>query len=82
MTYGEAANVEEMSEGHYLPEGLASGCTLVNEVAQDAVIRYEDVRLPPDRLADRLRAEQYAHFSGATWLRDHLDGVLPTAARA
>ena len=26
MTYGEAANVEEMSAGRYLPEGLVAGC--------------------------------------------------------
>jgi hypothetical protein len=28
----------------------------------DEVIKYEDVELPPNRLADDLREEQYAHF--------------------
>ena len=28
MTYGEATNVDEMSAGHYLPEGLVEGCRL------------------------------------------------------
>ena len=50
-TYGEAANTQEMSDGHYLPEGLVSGCTVLRDVAQDEVLRYEDVQLPPDRLA-------------------------------
>ena len=72
MTYGEAVNTAEMSDGRYLPEGLVEGCTLVRDIAKDAVLRYDDVVLPPGRLADRLRAEQYRHFSGSTWLEDHL----------
>jgi len=70
MTYGEAVNAQEMSEGRYLPEGLVEGCTLRRDVAQDAVVTYDDVTLPPGRLADRLRAEQYVHFFGQSWLRD------------
>lgn len=71
-TYGEAVNTQEMSDEQYLPEGLAEGCVLVRDVAKDTVLRYDDVVLPPDRLADKLRAEQYRHFSGATWLEDRL----------
>ena len=56
MTYGEAANVDEMSKGQYLPEGLVEGCKLVRDVKKDAVLTYNDVELPPNRLADRLRA--------------------------
>jgi predicted homoserine dehydrogenase-like protein len=70
MTYGEAANVEEMCSGRYLPEGLVEGCKLVHSVAKDSVVTYDDVELPPDRLADRLRAEQYLLFRGERWLRD------------
>ncbi len=70
MTYGEAVNAREMSDGRYLPEGLVAGCTLKRDVAQDAVVTYDDVTLPPGRLADRLRAEQYVHFFGQSWLRD------------
>jgi predicted homoserine dehydrogenase-like protein len=62
LTYGEATNVDEMSSQRYLPEGLVEGCRLVRDVAQDQVLKYDDVDLPPDRLADRLRAEQYARF--------------------
>jgi predicted homoserine dehydrogenase-like protein len=41
-------------------------------VAQDEVITYDDVDLPADRLADRLRAEQYRHFRAETWLEERL----------
>jgi predicted homoserine dehydrogenase-like protein len=72
MTYGEAENVEEMSARHYLPEGLVGGCKLKRDVRKDSVIAYEDVELPPNRLADRLRAEQYDHFRSEAWLQDLL----------
>jgi predicted homoserine dehydrogenase-like protein len=70
MTYGEAVNVEEMCAGQYLPEGLVGGCKLKRDIRKDGVIAYEDVEVPPNRLADRLRAEQYHHFRGETWLQD------------
>ena len=76
MTYGEAANVDEMSGGRYLPEGLVEGCRLVRDIAQDAVLTYEDVELPAGRLADQLRAEQYRHFRGENWLEAR---ILETA---
>ncbi|SFV33411.1 NAD(P)H-dependent oxidoreductase [Hyphomicrobium facile] len=72
MTYGEAVNVDEMSRGRYLPEGLVEGCKLKRDIQKDEVLTYDDVILPPDRLADRLRAEQYRHFRGETWLDDRL----------
>jgi predicted homoserine dehydrogenase-like protein len=72
-TYGEAVNVEEMSAGQYLPEGLVEGCRLKRPVAKDQVITYADVELPEGRIADRLRAEQYVHFRGETWLQDLLE---------
>jgi predicted homoserine dehydrogenase-like protein len=70
MTYGEAVNVEEMSGNQYLPEGLVEGCRLRRSVARDSVIAYSDVELPPGRLADKLRAEQYARFRDETWLQE------------
>jgi predicted homoserine dehydrogenase-like protein len=75
MTYGEAVNTEEMSSEHYLPEGLVEGCRLLRDIPKDSVIRYEDVVLPPDRIADQLRAEQYRVFRGETWLEDVVQGV-------
>ncbi len=70
MTYGEAANVDEMSSQQYLPEGLVEGCKLRRDVKKDAVLTYSDVELPTGRLADRLRAEQYKHFRSERWLEE------------
>jgi predicted homoserine dehydrogenase-like protein len=70
MTYGEAVNADEMCGERYLPEGLVEGCKLKRPVKKDAVITYDDVELPTDRVADRLRAEQYRHFRGETWLEE------------
>jgi predicted homoserine dehydrogenase-like protein len=75
MTYGEAVNVHEMSEKRYLPEGLVEGCKLTRNINKDEVITYDDVELPPNRLADQLRAEQYRYFRGETWLEERI-GVL------
>ncbi len=72
MTYGEAVNVDEMSESRYLPEGLVEGCRLRRPVAKDAVLTYDDVDLPAGRAADALRAEQYRHFRGERWLEERL----------
>ncbi|MGB8399524.1 NAD(P)H-dependent oxidoreductase [Bradyrhizobium sp.] len=70
MTYGEAVNADEMSKRQYLPEGLVEGCKLRRDIKKDAVLTYSDVDLPSGRLADRLRAEQYKHFRGESWLED------------
>ncbi|MBM2840283.1 MAG: NAD(P)-dependent oxidoreductase [Bacteroidetes bacterium] len=70
MSYGEAVNANEMCEKHYLPEGLVEGCKLKKDISKDQVITYDDVELPPNRLADQLRAEQYRHFRGETWLEE------------
>lgn len=74
-TYGEAVNTEEMSAGRYLPEGLVEGCRLTRSIAKDQVLTYDDVVLPPGRLADQLRAEQYARFRNETWLEQHLHAM-------
>jgi predicted homoserine dehydrogenase-like protein len=68
MTYGEAVNADEMCAKRYLPEGLVEGCVLKRDIPKDAVITYDAVTLPPERLADQLRAEQYRHFRGERWL--------------
>jgi len=73
MTYGEAANREEMSDGRYLPQGLVENCRLLHDMPKDSVITYNDVVLPQDRLGDQLRAEQYMHFFGDDWLQRHID---------
>jgi predicted homoserine dehydrogenase-like protein len=75
MTYGEAVNVDEMSSRQYLPEGLVEGCKLKRAIPKDQVLTYSDVELPPGRLADNLRAEQYRHFRRETWLDERLQGT-------
>jgi predicted homoserine dehydrogenase-like protein len=72
MTYGEAVNADEMSRSRYLPEGLVEGCKLKRNIAKDAVLAYDDVELPPGRLSDQLRAQQYRHFRGETWLEEKI----------
>jgi predicted homoserine dehydrogenase-like protein len=81
-TYGEAVSADEMSAGRYLPEGLVEGCRLRRDVAQDDVLTYDDIDLPPDRVADRLRAEQYRHFRGDTWLQDRVPILDPVGVSA
>jgi predicted homoserine dehydrogenase-like protein len=72
MTYGEAANADEMCANRYLPEGIVEGCRLRRDIPKDAVLTYADVELPEGRIADRLRAEQYRHFRGESWLEELL----------
>jgi predicted homoserine dehydrogenase-like protein len=78
MTYGEAVNTEEMCTMRYLPEGLVAGCRLRRAIKRDMVLTYADVDLPPGRLADKLRAEQYKHFGGESWLEHRIasDGLV------
>lgn len=79
-TYGEAVNTEEMSSRQYLPEGLVEGCKLKRDIPKDQPLGYADVELPQGRLADRLRAEQYRHFRGETWLEELLSSRNSAAA--
>jgi predicted homoserine dehydrogenase-like protein len=78
MTYGEAVNTEEMRTLRYLPEGLVEGCRLRCDIKKDSVLTYLDVDLPPGRLADRLRAEQYRHFANDRWLEQWLNHPHPS----
>ena len=65
MTYGQCVNVGEPGAADLLPMGLAEGCRLRRDVPVDGLIGLDDVELPDGRLADRLRAEQSAHFGVA-----------------
>jgi predicted homoserine dehydrogenase-like protein len=62
MTYGQCDDAEVTRSERLLPMGVAEGCRLTRAVARDQVLTYDDVELPPDRLIDRLRAEQEARF--------------------
>jgi predicted homoserine dehydrogenase-like protein len=61
-----------MSAGRYLPEGLVEGCRLIRDVPKDSVVTYDDITLPPQRLSDQLRAEQYRSFRNESWLEELL----------
>lgn len=61
--YALLENYETSRAQRLLPMGLAEGCKLLRNVTKDSAITYDDVQLPPDRLSDRLRREQDAHFA-------------------
>ena len=42
--------------------GLTDGAVLLRDVAEDAALTFDDVELPPDRLATALWREQADHF--------------------
>lgn len=56
--YGTIDNYEVSVKENLLPMGLSDGCVLKHDVPMDHVLTYDDVTLPPNRLADTLRAEQ------------------------
>lgn len=64
--YGECERASTVHQERLLPVGLAEGCVLTRDVAQDEVIGYADVTVPEGRLADRLRAEVDALFEQAS----------------
>lgn len=65
-TYGLAENHEVTRAQRLLPVGLAEGCRLRRPVKRDDVLTYDDVDVPENRLCDRLRSEQDAHFASAS----------------
>lgn len=58
MTYGVCENYSTTRTERLLPLGVAEGCRLVRDVAQDEVLTYDDVELPEGWLIHSLRAEQ------------------------
>jgi len=62
LTYGLAENTENARAERLLPIGLAEDCIVKRFVPKDAVLTFDDVVLPGDRLCDKLWHEQLAHF--------------------
>lgn len=62
-TYGQCENADIVNQENLLPMGLAEGCRLKRPVAKDHVLTYDDVEIPADSVAHRLRAEQNAYFA-------------------
>ena len=61
-TYGQAERADVVAVDGLLPMGVAEGATLAGPVAQDQVLRYDDVVLPPGRVIDDLRRRMLEHF--------------------
>ncbi|MBW4583544.1 MAG: Gfo/Idh/MocA family oxidoreductase [Tildeniella nuda ZEHNDER 1965/U140] len=68
MTYGQCENSTVVQAENLLPMGLAEGCRLKRDIPKDQALTYDDVELPPNRLSDKLRAEQNAYFTPAAVL--------------
>ena len=65
MTYGQCENAIVVQAENLLPMGLAEGCRLKRDLPKDQALTYDDVELPPNRLSDKLRAEQNAYFASS-----------------
>ncbi len=62
-SYGLCENYSISKNENFLPVGIAEGCTLLNDVAKDQVIKYSDIILPDGRLVDKFKREQNEMFS-------------------
>jgi predicted homoserine dehydrogenase-like protein len=67
--FGVLENAEQCQAERLLPMGLTDGCRVTRVIAKDTPLTYADVKRPADRLCDRLRAEQDAHFFQAAAAR-------------
>ena len=63
MTYGEAATVAERRRRPLPADGSGRGMPAGPGRAAGRVVGYDDVEVPPDRVADRLYLEQEQHFA-------------------
>ncbi len=64
--YGLIDNHFTARADNALPIALSDDCVLLNDVAKDTVIRFEDVKMPRERLRDRLWKEQMDIWSKAS----------------
>lgn len=56
--YGVIENTGVVLKERLLPMGLSDGCILKKNISKDQIITYDDVLLPQNRLAVRLRKKQ------------------------
>lgn len=61
--YGMLENVDATAAENLLPQGLAEGCRVKQDIPIDQALTYADVELSAGRQCDRLRAEQDRYFS-------------------
>jgi predicted homoserine dehydrogenase-like protein len=57
-TYGLIDNRADARAGDALPIALSRDCVMVRDVPKDGVVRFADVKLPAERISDRLWREQ------------------------
>jgi predicted homoserine dehydrogenase-like protein len=76
-TYGQLENSDTTLAGRLLPMGLAEGARLRRSVAVDQTLTYDDVDLPPERLVDRLRADQERLFAAGNEAHPLVRNALP-----
>ena len=57
-TYGLIENHAAARSAHALPIAMSEDCVLLRDVAKDAVVSFDDVKMPPTRLIDDLWHEQ------------------------
>lgn len=67
-TYGVAENIDVVRSQRLLPIGLALGGQVIRPVKKDSPLTFDDVRLPDDRMVDRLYAEQERIYNITTAL--------------
>jgi len=72
MAYGVIENAPTTAKQNLLPMGVSEGCRLLRNMSKDQPITYADIELPEGRLCDQLRALQFRHFRGETWLEERI----------
>ncbi len=80
--YGLIENAETARSENLLPIGLSANCRLLRDLAKDKAVAYADVDLPPDRLADRLRAQQDHYFYRSANAIELAENAMAAAARS
>ncbi len=61
-TYGICENSDTSRNENLLPIGLAEGCKVLNDIAKDKALTFDDVELPQGRLCDELWKQQKQLF--------------------
>jgi predicted homoserine dehydrogenase-like protein len=74
-TYGLIDNTESARALRALPISLAEGAILTRPVAKDAVVSFDDVTMPPERLSDVLWREQMARWPSAVPVEPAASGL-------
>src|SRR5690625_662119 len=64
--YGEAEKSKIARSEDLLPVGMAEGCQLLRDIPADTPVTFSDVKLPPERLCDRLWREHCAIFNSSS----------------